>query len=215
VSAHPLRVRLDEAAAGCFPAADGVVELVPSPGGLADAIVGFTGHYVLAADIDPTEVEARVPPGDLSAPMSAAMLTWLGQRLDSDPATFDALLCRMGTGTGPPSWLQHVDGHDHPRVERASRYRREMRVFAVDGDAAVLAVGRGICDRWELGFEVDPAARAKGLGRRVAAAAAALVPAGDALWAQVAPGNAASLRCLAAAGFVPVAAEVLFPRRRR
>jgi RimJ/RimL family protein N-acetyltransferase len=46
----------------------------------------------------------------------------------------------------------------------------------------------------------------------VARAAAGLVPAGEPLWAQVAPGNAASLRALAAAGFVPVAAEVLFPR---
>jgi hypothetical protein len=32
------------------------------------------------------------------------------------------------------------------------------------------------------------------------------------MWAQVAPGNAASLRAVIAAGFSPVAAEVLFPR---
>jgi hypothetical protein len=50
------------------------------------------------------------------------------------------------------------------------------------------------------------------LGRKVARAAAALVPAGEPLWAQVAPGNAASLRAVGAAGFVPVGAEVLFPR---
>ena len=51
-----------------------------------------------------------------------------------------------------------------------------------------------------------------GLGRRLVAAARGLVPDGDPLWAQVAPGNAASLRAVLGGGFVPVAAEVLFPR---
>jgi RimJ/RimL family protein N-acetyltransferase len=105
-----------------------------------------------------------------------------------------------------------VDARDHPRVERAGRYRHEIRVFVADDDAAVLVVGRGVCDRWELGFEVAPGARGRGLGRSVARAAAGLVPAGEPLWAQVAPGNAASLRSVLAAGYVPVAAEVLFPR---
>jgi hypothetical protein len=44
----------------------------------------------------------------------------------------------------------------------------------------------------------------------VAAAARAVVPEGEPVWAQVAPGNAASMRSTAAAGFVPVGAEVLF-----
>jgi len=35
---------------------------------------------------------------------------------------------------------------------------------------------------------------------------------GEPLFAQVAPGNAASLRAFLAAGFVPIGAEVLFPR---
>jgi GNAT superfamily N-acetyltransferase len=144
--------------------------------------------------------------------MSAATLTWLADRLDSTPATFDALLCRIGDGSGAPAWLREVDGHDHPRVERASRYRSDMRVFVAEDDAAVLVVGRGVCDRWEFGFEVMPDAQGRGVGRKVAAAAAGLVPAGEPLWAQVAPGNAASLRALHAVGFVPVAAEVLFPR---
>jgi RimJ/RimL family protein N-acetyltransferase len=211
VSAHPLRVLLDDAATGRFPPADGRIEVVPSPGGRADAIVGLTGHFMLAADIDPEEVAARLAPGDLSVPMSATMLNWLAQRLDSKPATFDVLLCRMGDGSGAPAWLREVDTHDHPRVERASRYRRDMRVFVAD-DAAVLVIGRGVCDRWELGFEVAPRAQGSGLGRRIAQSAVGLVPAGEALWGQVAPGNAASLRALAAAGFVPIGAEVLFPR---
>ena len=212
MSTHPLRALLDAAAIGKFPPADGRIEVVPSPGGLADVIVGLTGHFMLAADIDPAEVAAHIPPGDLSAPMSAATLHWLAARLDSKPATFDQILGCIGTGLGAPAWLHEVDAHDHPRVERAARYRREMRVFAADDDAAVLVVGRGVCDRWEFGFEVDSSARGRGMGRAVARAAVGLVPAGEPLWGQVAPGNAASLRALAAAGFVPVGAEVLFPR---
>jgi GNAT superfamily N-acetyltransferase len=214
VSAHPLRVMLEDAAAGRFPPVDGLIDVVPAPDGLADALVGFTGHFVLAADIDTAEVAARIPPGDFSAPMSSATLTWLAARLDSVPATFDALLTRRATGTGAPAWLHEIDGHDHPRVERASRYRSDMRVFVAADDAAALAIGRGICGRWEFGFEVEPGAQGRGLGRAVAEAAAAIVPAGEALWGQVAPGNAASLRTLGAAGFVPVGAEVLFPRSR-
>jgi hypothetical protein len=181
---------------------------------LTDVIVGVTGHFMLAADIPAAEVAARMPPGDFSVPMSSASLLWLAERLDSRPATFDALLCRLGTGAGAPGWLREVDGRDHPRVERAARYRHDQRVFMADDDAAVLVVGRGVCDRWELGFEVGFGARRRGLGRRLAAAAAAIVPVREPLWAQVAPGNAASLRALAAAGFVPVGAEVLFPRSR-
>ena len=213
MSPHPLRALLDDAAAGRFPPADGVVEVVPSPGGLADAIIGLTGHFMLAADIEPDEVAAQFPAGDFSVPMSAASLQWLAARLGSRPATFDALLCRTGDGAGAPRWLREVDAHDHPRVERASRYRRDMRVFVTADDGAVLVIGRGVCNRWEFGFEVMPEAQGRGLGRRVARAAARLVPEGEPLWGQVAPGNAASLRAVQAAGFVPVAAEVLFPRR--
>jgi RimJ/RimL family protein N-acetyltransferase len=212
VSRHPLRALLDDAAAGRFPPADGLIDVVRSPGGRADVIMGLTGHFMLAADIAPEEVATRIPPGDLSLPMSAPVLSWLAHRLESKPATFDALLCRVGEGRGAPAWLHEIDGHDHPRVQRASRYRKEMRIFVADDDAAVLVVGRGVCSRWEFGFEVAPGMQGRGLGRKVARAAAGLVPANEPLWAQVAPGNAASLRALVAAGFVPVGVEVLFPR---
>jgi GNAT superfamily N-acetyltransferase len=214
VTPHLLRVRLDDAAAGRFPPADGLVEVVPSPGGPADAIVGFTGHFVVAADIDPDEFAAHVPPGDLARPMSPASLLWLGARLGSTATTYDALLCGIGTGMGVPPWLHEVDGYDHRRVEEAARYRDDMRVFVADDDAAVLALGRGLCGRWDFGFEVAPEAQGRGLGRRVVRAALGLVPAGVPLWAQVVPGNAASLRAVLAAGFVPVGAEMLFPRAR-
>jgi hypothetical protein len=40
-------------------------------------------------------------------------------------------------------------------------------------------------------------------------AARALIPAGTSIWAQVTPGNAASLRAFLAAGYQPVGSEAL------
>jgi RimJ/RimL family protein N-acetyltransferase len=210
---HPLRALLDAAACGGYPPADGGFDVLPSPDGLADVMLGFTAHFVLASSIEPAEIAARLPEDDLSVPMSAAFLTWIAEQLGSRPTTFDVLLCAIGDGSGPPPWLHEVDGIDHPRVARAARYRSDMHMYTTDG-GGVLIVGRGICGRWEIGYEVAPAARGKGLGRRIVSAARGLVPAGEAVWAQVAPGNAASLRSTIAGGFVPVAAEVLFPRPR-
>ena len=47
---------------------------------------------------------------------------------------------------------------------------------------------------------------------RLAIAARGCVPEGEPLFAQVAPGNAASVRSVLAAGFRPIGSEVLFPR---
>jgi hypothetical protein len=211
---HPLRVMLDAAARGEYPPADGRFDVFPPPDGLADVMLGFTAHFVLAASIEPAEIASRFPEDDLSVPMSAAFLVWIAAQLGSRPTTFDALLCATGVGGGPPPWLHEVDRLDHPRVARAARYRSDMHTYATDDDFGVLIVGRGICGRWEIGYEVAPDARDKGLGRRIVTAARGLVPAGEPVWAQVAPGNAASLRSTIAGGFVPVAAEVLFPRPR-
>lgn len=99
----------------------------------------------------------------------------------------------------------------HPRIARASRLRRIESMWATD-DGSIVIIGRGLCDRWEVGYEIAPEARGNGQGRGLVAAARCLVPAGEPLWAQVAPGNAASMRSTFAAGFVPVAAEVLLTR---
>src|SRR3954466_14454381 len=210
---HPLRAMLDAAAAGSFPPPDGRVDVVPAPDRFAGAMIAFTGHFVLAADIDPALVHAQLgPEGDFSVPLSAAFLTWIAEQIGSRAATMDAMLCAWGEGAGAPAWLHEAPALEHPRVERATRYRAETKVFTSDDRRAALIVGRGVGDRWEIGYEIAPDARGSGLGRRIVAAARALVPAGEPVWAQVAPGNAASMRSTIAGGFVPVGAEVLFPR---
>ncbi len=208
---QPLARRLRDAALGVFPPADGVVEVVPSPGPPCDAIVGFTGHFVVAGDIEPSAVAERMPPGDFSLPFSPGSLQWLASELGRHAATYDALLVTIGDATGAPAWLRRADDLAHPRVERASRYRVIESVWT-DDVGSLMMVGRGLCGRWEVGYEVAPDHRGAGVGRRLVGAARGLVPAGEPLWAQVAPGNAASMRSTLAAGFVPVAAEVLFTR---
>jgi hypothetical protein len=209
LSVHPLAQRLADTARGRYPELDGAVEVVPSPGPPCDALVAFTGHYVLAADVDPDEVAARWPVGALSLPFAPASLVWLAESLGRTPLTHDILLVTFGDGMGAPEWLRRDDDFAHPRVDEASRHRTIDEIWT-DDRGSVVTVGRGLCGRWEVGYEVAAEHRNAGLGRRLVSAARGLVPVGEPLWAQVAPGNAASLRSALAAGFVPVAAEVLF-----
>jgi hypothetical protein len=209
---HPLAVRLDDAARGRYPAFDAAVEVVPSPGPPCDALVAFTGHYVLAADVDADEVAARWPVGALTLPFAPASLVWLAERIGRTPLTHDALLVTIGDGAGAPPWLERDDTVAHPRVDEAARFRTIDEIWT-DGRGSIVMVGRGLCDRREVGYEVAPDCRNAGLGRKLVGTARGLVPAGDPLWAQVAPGNAASMRSTLAAGFVPVGAEVLFASR--
>jgi GNAT superfamily N-acetyltransferase len=166
VSDRLLRL-LHGAAMGAPPAADGVVEVWPAPAGAVDAVLGFTAHHVVAAGVEPDLVAARLPEGDLTAPMSPGFLGWLGEQLGSLPGSLDVVLAAGGLGGEPPL---------------------------------------------ELRAEVDPGRRNRGLGRLLVAAARHLTPPGEPLFAQVAPGDAASLRVVEAAGFRPIGAEVLFHR---
>ena len=195
---------------GSFPAFDGRVEVLPSPGPPVDALVAFTGHFVLAAAVEARAVEARMPHGELRVPFSPAALVWLTERLGR--RAVDAR--RPARGAAAPARARRRgcardDGFAHARVDEAQRHRTVEGVWT-DGAGSLVLVGRGLCGRWEVGYEVAPEQRGRGLGRRLVAAACGLVPAGEPLWAQVAPGNAASMRSTLAAGFVPVGAEVLF-----
>jgi GNAT superfamily N-acetyltransferase len=204
---------LHDAASGTPPPADGLVEVWPAPAGPVDAVLGFTAHHVVAAGVDPDLVAAWLPDEDLSAPMGAAFLGWLGERLGSRPGSLDVVLAAEGLGGTPP--LKLVPGVDldrHGRVARALRYRDDLEVWTAEGGAGVLVLGRGLAGRREVAFEVEPAWRNRGLGRLLVAAARQLSPPGEPLFAQVAPGNVASLRVVEAAGFRPVGAEVLFRR---
>jgi hypothetical protein len=212
VSERLLRL-LEDAGRGLPPPADGAVEVWPGPEGPVDAVLAFTAHHVVAAPVDPDLVAARLPAGDLSAPVSAAFLGWLGERLGSRPGSLDVVLTAEGLGGTPPLELTPAVGLDrHQRVARSLSYRDELEVWSAQDGAGVVVLGRGLARRREVAFEVAPARRNRGLGRLLVAAARHLTPPGEVMFAQVAPGNAASLRVVGAAGFRPVGAEVLFHR---
>ena len=195
-------------AAGSPPPANGGLTVVPrAAGGAVAAVLGFTAHHVVAADVDPGWVRSVLPPGSLSARMGPRFLAALADRVGAEPGGQDVLLLAPTATDRPIPGLEPVDGPAHARVRRAERYRVDLRAYAVQG--ALLVLGRGLAGRWEVAVEVEPAYRDRALGRRLIAAAAALVPPGEPLWAQVHPANVASLRAFVAAGYRPVGAEVL------
>src|SRR5437763_16807643 len=89
---HPLAMLLDRAARGSFPAADRRVDVFGSPPGPCDAVVAFSSHHVVAADVDAGAVLARLPLGDPGAPMDPSFLVWLGERLRSKAGMIDLVL---------------------------------------------------------------------------------------------------------------------------
>ena len=176
-------------------------------------MIAFTAHHVIAADVDPDEVHAHLKPADLGAPVNARFLSWLGRRLGAPPGSLDVVLAAPGlAGTGDETLLREAGRLAHDRVGRAERYRENVSVYADVEETAVVVLGRGLAGRRELSLEIEEAARGRGHGRRLLAAARTLVPVEEAVFAQVAPGNVASLRAFLAAGFTPVCAEVLFLR---
>jgi hypothetical protein len=217
---HPLAVLLDEAAHGRFPEPDGAVRVLPPLPGPLEALVAFTGTFALTGTLTQAAVEARVPPGEgsFSIPMSAEFVQWVGAGLSAKAHTQDIVFVAVSPGADESAGeresteLIEVAESSHPRVERATRYRSDVRVYETPDRCGVVVLGRGITRRWEIAYEVDPDARNVGLGRALAAAGVRLLPQGTPVWAQVAPGNTASVRAMIGAGFVPVGAEILFLR---
>ncbi|WP_027345620.1 GNAT family N-acetyltransferase [Hamadaea tsunoensis] len=182
---------------------------VVAQAGRHPAVTAFTGVNVIAADVDPDWVAARLPGDDLSAPLNPPFLGELEQRLGLRVNNVDLVLLAEYQPGPPPLHLVEVTGSDHPRVRRAHQYRDDVRVWRTAAETGVLVLGRGLAGRWEIAVEVAPHAQGRGLGRTLALVARHLVPEERPLWAQIAPGNAASVRAFLAAGYEPVGAEAL------
>ena len=203
---RPLADLLARVAVGCPPPPDGGVTVLPGYGRDA-GVLAFTAHSVVFADVDPHWVRAECG-DDLAAPVSASFLVALAERTGRRVGVLDLLSVAPPLPGPPPARLTEIPDPDHPRVRRAHRYRDAVTAWR--GDGVVVVIGRGVAGRSEVAVEVDPDQRGRGVGRAALVAARHLVS--EPLWAQVAPGNAASVRAFLAAGFVPVGAEVLLPR---
>jgi GNAT superfamily N-acetyltransferase len=198
---------LDEVSAGRFPATDGGVTVLPQPSSRDAGVIAFTAHAVIFVDADPAWVTSLLPPGDLSGPLTPAFLQALCTRTGRQARGIDMLAVAAPLPGMPPLDLARMTDSAHPRIARARQYRDDVQAWRADG--GVVLIGRGVAGRWETAIEVDEGRQGHGLGRQLAGAARHLVPDDAPLWAQVAPGNAASVRAFLAAGFRPAGAEAL------
>ena len=170
-------------------------------------MVALTGHAYVLADVDPADMAARGADG-FGGVLHPDVLHWLAGET-GDIGSIDVVLAARGVGGGAAEAVP-VDEvlAEHARVQRALRHRRDVEVLVEPDGVAIL--GRGLVGRRELSVELfDPAAASSGAGRALVAAGLRSVPVGQWCWAQVAPGNARSLRAFLACGFVPIGSEVL------
>jgi hypothetical protein len=202
---------LAAAAHGVFPPADGAVDVLPPDPGRFRAVVALTGHAYVLADVDPDELRRRGADGYGGA-SQPDVLRWLAGAEGTIGSLDVVLVATAGPAdavTGSSLGHRH-DLDDHPRVQRARHHRRDVKVLG--DDHGLVVVGRGLVGRWELAVErlgAGPGGQVGGHGRRLIRGGLAHVPAGERCWAQVAPGNAASLRAFLACGFVPIGSEVI------
>ena len=199
---HELHRVLLDAVDGRFPAIDGGVDIAAPMAGDHHAVVEFTGHSYVLTHRDRDDVLARGADG-FGGASHPDLLRWLAGP-DGWIGSHDAVLAARGTGGGRLAGRDDLD--DHPRVVRSRHHRRDVDVYG--DETGVVTIGRGLVDRLEVSVEVFPAGMA-GAGRRLIVEALGLVPAGEIVFAQVAPGNAASLRAFLSCGFAPIGAETL------
>ncbi|WP_019074487.1 GNAT family N-acetyltransferase [Streptomyces hokutonensis] len=203
-----LRDILDAAARGVFPPPDGRTTVVPQASERDAGVLAFTAHAVVFTDEDPQWVHdtlAAVPCDALAAPMNPRFLAALLDRTGRTAENVDAMLVGTPLPGEPPLPLKEIMDGDHPRIVYARGRRDDVRAWTTEG--GVLVMGRGIAGRLEVSVEIEEGVRQRGLGRALVAAARQL--AAEPLWAQVAPGNARSMRAFLAAGYRPVGAEAL------
>jgi GNAT superfamily N-acetyltransferase len=214
---HPLAELIIAAAAGRFPAVDGGWHRVPPwrPG--LEAVFAFTGHAVLAIADELSESTLRDFTvdgfGGAHDPRLVSALAGADGWIDS----LDLVLA--GRGTGPKMELTaglvpRPDLANHPRARYAATIRSTPSIFGYSDVACTTVVicSKGVAGLAELSFELDPSQRGTGQGTALVRDALRLIPDGELVVASVAPGNAASLRCLLATGFTPLGSIQLFRR---
>ena len=213
---HPLAGLIADAAAGRFPVPDGGWRRVPPwrPG--LEAVISFTGHAVFAMAPDITDDRLASLGAD---GFGGAHDPRLISALAGPEGWIDALdMLMAGRGAGrpglPPRLVGRPDLASHPRAGFAARLRDAPRVLGYPDQhrSALAIVSRGMAGLTELSFELEPGRRGQGGGAGLAADALGAIPSGQLVVAAVAPGNAASVRALLSAGFVPLGSLQLFRR---
>ena len=207
---HRLTELFDRLSRDIFPPRDDGIEVVGPPPGVAEVVMAFTNHNVIATSLGEEVVRAQLDPEDLKGPLRPAFLNWMREQLHARPTSVDIVLYAKGRGLGSDAVEPRDDLHDHPRVIRASRYRTDIELYGDPVSSSVLVMGKGVAGRREIAVEVPASQRKASTGRRLVQAALDVTPKGVPVFAQVASGNAASLRAFYNSGFRPLGAEALF-----
>ena len=200
---HPLLRLMLDATEGRFPPVDGgVTMLPPAAPGLA-AVVGFTGHAVIAATATREDALAHGADG-FGGALHPRVLNWLGG--DGSIGVVDAIL--VGRGAGGPPRLSTFDADDtHPRVAHARKVRTGVKIYG--DDRGIVTLADGLAGRLEISVEAEPGGQGCGWDQSLVSDALTLVERGAPVFAAVSPGNARSLRAFLGLGFVPIGSEVL------
>ncbi len=209
---HRLTELFDRLSRDIFPPRDDGIEVVGPPPGVAEVVMAFTNHNVIATSLEEGAVRTQLDPEDLKGPLRPAFLNWMREQLDARPTSVDIVLYAKGRGVGSDAVEPRDDLYDHARVIRASRYRTDIELYGDPVSSSVLVMGKGVADRREIAVEVPASQRKASTGRRLVQAALDVTPRGVPVFAQVASGNAASLRAFYNSGFRPLGAEALFTR---
>jgi hypothetical protein len=194
---------------GRFPDVDGIVEFVSEPAPGQAVVMAFTGHALIATPQPATDFDDLRPDGYGGAVHPAVLLRLAGAH--GVVGVLDVTLAARGRGGA--SLPLRLDLDDHPRVRHARTIRTEVRVFG--DERGLVTVASGLAGRRELSVEVTDGRPGQGSGRGLVTDALALVPAGEPVFAAVAPGNARSLRAFLAVGFRPIGSEVIIHGRNQ
>ena len=212
---NPLADVIEDAANGRFPPVDGGWHRVKPWKQGVEAVVAFTGHAVFAVDATTSDESlAGLGADGFGGAHDPRLITELagpGGWIDS----LDALLVGRGLGSATTSsrLVPRPDLATHPRVHFAATNRDDVQVFGFEDShrSTVVVLAHGVAGLREISFELDPDDRG-GAGTTLVQDGLRLIPEGELVCAAAAPGNAASLRALLSAGFVPLGSLQLFRR---
>ncbi|PPE66364.1 hypothetical protein C1704_10360 [Caldimonas caldifontis] len=205
---HSLLPILVASARGIFPKDDGAFHVVPPLPDGRYAVVCFTGCAYVCASESFDRLASLGCDGFGGALRPQLLLHLAGPQ--GRVHEIDVTLAALGQGRDPYALPPELGDSRHPRVAYARSQRRDV---CVHGDErGLITLAKGLAGRDEISIETPEVAFGKGGGRSLLRDVLAAWPEGQPLFAAVSPGNARSLRAFLAAGFRPVASEVLIER---
>lgn len=214
---HVFTRRLRDAGLGQFPAADRGIEVGPALSGPCDAILLFSEHLVVAADV--------------TAEWAAEESSYQRDHADPDPSTglglfLEAISQRMGN---PPMIIgvllvaPYQPAFVHGKAEPGGEvdpdwavYRSDVRSYRYRsaGVSGVIGLGRGPGDRWDVYVRVDEHVGSGGqASRELFTVARTLAPDRDLLFASAPLHDPRVLRAVLGSGFLPICTEALLLTR--